>query len=189
MRRWRPTRRRLNRVWRSLCHLFGTLKNISATPTSVPRHFFVNYQASKKWPSSQKATSKIVFRNGTCIKWLCMTADKATFTGGYYPSKISLKLTICLSGTQTKHGPAYPKAWKSGFRKDPRIQTMRRQAHVYTWTVVLRLVCLWIFRIQIFKTEARRFVFPIRVLRVHVCKSSKKGCASAQQLSGCKGTK
>ena len=31
-----------------------------------------------------------------------MTADKATFTGGYYPSKIFLKLTICLSGTYTK---------------------------------------------------------------------------------------
>ena len=33
MKRWQPTRKRLNRVWRSLCHLFGTLKNISATPT------------------------------------------------------------------------------------------------------------------------------------------------------------
>ena len=33
MKRWQPTRKRLNRVWRSLCHPYGTPKNISATPT------------------------------------------------------------------------------------------------------------------------------------------------------------
>ena len=46
MRRWRSTRRKLIRVWRSLRHLFGTPENISATPTSVPRHlFFNNYRS------------------------------------------------------------------------------------------------------------------------------------------------
>ena len=159
MRRWRSTRRRLNRVWRSLCHLFGTLKNISATPTSVPRHFFVNYQASKKWPSSQKATSKIVFRNGTCIKWLCMTADKATFTGGYYPSKIFLKLTICLSGTYTKTWACvsqclWVRFWKT-LRKDnettsPRIYVNRRTP---SCSNILN------FPDSTHKTEARRFVY------------------------------
>ena len=159
MRRWRPTRRRLNRVWRSLCHPFGTLKNISATPTSVPRHFFVNYQTSKKWPSSQKATSKIVFRNGTCKKWLCMTADKATFTGCYYPSKISLKLTICLSGIYTKTWACVSQClwvwfWKT-LRKDnettsPRIYVNRRTPSC--------IHCLN-FPDSTHKTEARRFVF------------------------------
>jgi len=60
-----------------------------------------------------------------------MTADKATFPGGYYLDNIYLNLTICLSGTQTKRGPVYPTSLYLGSGM-PCKKTMRRQAHVYT---------------------------------------------------------
>ena len=112
-----------------------------------------------------------------------MTADITTFAGGYHHiNSISKAYVLSFMLLYKERGPAYPtistlRFWKT-LQKDhettsPRIYVNRRTPS-----------CLLILNFPDSSAQDRSasLQFPLRVLRVHVCKSSKKSRTSIQHF-------
>ena len=115
----------------------------------------------KRWRSSQTAIQHVILMNsGNAVS--ARPPDDATFTGGIILCKIySLMLRLVfLVPTQRTWviiSRLCVKALES--RKE---KTMRRQAHVYTWTVVPRLVLSLKFPVSDAQDRSATLQFPQR---------------------------